>query len=56
MDGELLSLKWNNHRTTFYHVISGLRNKVHVIISVFGVVHVILVFLFECRFPKGGDY
>ncbi|XP_050740626.1 protein tramtrack, beta isoform-like isoform X14 [Eriocheir sinensis] len=27
MDGELLSLKWNNHRTTFYHVISGLRNK-----------------------------
>ncbi|XP_066989406.1 protein tramtrack, beta isoform-like isoform X2 [Macrobrachium rosenbergii] len=27
MDGELLSLKWNNHRTTFYHIISGLRNK-----------------------------
>lgn len=56
MDGELLSLKWNNHRTTFYHVISGLRNKVHVIISVFGVAHMLLVILFECRFPKGGDY
>ncbi|XP_076060163.1 uncharacterized protein LOC143036544 isoform X21 [Oratosquilla oratoria] len=27
MEGELLSLKWNNHRSTFYTIISSLRNK-----------------------------
>ncbi|XP_076060169.1 uncharacterized protein LOC143036552 isoform X2 [Oratosquilla oratoria] len=27
MDGEILSLKWNNHHTTFYRIISDLRNK-----------------------------
>ncbi|KAB7505306.1 Longitudinals lacking protein-like [Armadillidium nasatum] len=27
MESELLSLKWNNHRTTFLHVIGTLRSK-----------------------------
>ena len=28
MDTGLLSLKWNNHGTTFFHVLSTLRGKV----------------------------
>jgi len=27
MDGGLLSLKWNNHKTTFFHVLSNIRKK-----------------------------
>jgi len=27
MDGGLLSLKWNNHRSTFFHVLSSVRKK-----------------------------
>ncbi|KAK8752151.1 hypothetical protein OTU49_012248, partial [Cherax quadricarinatus] len=28
MASGLLSLKWNNHRSTFFHILSTIRNKV----------------------------
>lgn len=28
MEAEVLALKWNNHQSIFYHIISGLRTKV----------------------------
>lgn len=31
---ELLSLKWNNHRSTFLHILGVLRDKVSVAIFV----------------------
>ena len=27
MEGGLLSLKWNNHKSTFFHVLSNVRKK-----------------------------
>lgn len=32
MDGGLLSLKWNNHRSTFFYVLSTVRRKVCIYI------------------------